>query len=138
MNAKRRSFLAGLNYFIGAGIVTFGVLGFFAEMKQPPSEKFFSGYVIAGLIVTLGLLQILSTRFRYAGGLWSSLGVFLALFGFAGIALTLDNVRMGQRRAETGFILAVLFIVAGTFFLLLGHMRHRRKKSRAIAPSLLF
>jgi hypothetical protein len=133
VNPKPRSFLIVLNYFIGAGIVAFGVGGFFVEMgKRDPSGKFFSGFALAGTIIAIGLLLILSTRFRYMGGLWSSLGVFLVIFGFTGFATTLDNVRMGRRRAENGFLLAALLIVAGTFFLLLGHMRHRRKRNKAI------
>ncbi len=124
-------------YVLGVLLFLFGCFGAISEfLERKSSPGIFFGYVFAALLACVGIAVCAAIRFRYAGGAWFPVGVFLVAGGFAGETVELDDlVRGTQHQALSGLSLVAFLLLSGGMCLAMGHVRHERKTASAATVS---
>jgi hypothetical protein len=119
-----------------AGLVIAYILGgFFVIMgsvnirTEETSIHPIADCVLNVAFIIVGLLTWAATFFRYGGGFWSIVGVFLVVGAFAGtVSIVETHIRGWHYDSPVAFYIRIATCwIVGVVFLLMGHRRHRKK-----------
>jgi len=119
-------------HFIDGTLVLFGVVGLLAELsKGRPSSTNFYMYVLAGLLLTCGVIIFIGIRSTYGGGAWSLFGLLLVAAALARITAFVQAYMQGREVRSVAFYssIAALWGV-GCYCLAWGHVRCHRKTTQ--------
>jgi peptidoglycan/LPS O-acetylase OafA/YrhL len=118
-------------YVAGGLFIVLGLIGFLGQFNDgAASSSVIFGYVLATVFVIWGTLLCLAVRFHYCGGIWSLVGITLVALATIHAAFMYD-VDL-PRRPFISPIRGLLFIITcalmGCCCLVVGHMRHQKRR----------
>jgi hypothetical protein len=119
------------SYFLGVALLLFGIVGLGIEIEQAqPSSSNINGYALNIMCIVCGALICIATRLQYGGGLWFVFGVILVSIAIIVTHGLLEVFMRGKHllAPATSYSRIGTVWIVGVFCLVMGHMRHRKKR----------
>jgi hypothetical protein len=121
--------------FPGVALLLFGIvgLGIEIELVQASSNDFIV-YVLDIMCIACGAFICIATCLQYGGGLWFIFGVILVGMAFT-VTVGLLEVSMRGKHLLAPAVsysrIGTLWVI-GVFCLVMGHMRHRKRRQSQV------
>ncbi len=113
---------------IGFVFILFGAVGFAVAVEEFGSDEpqnLILGPVASAMFITIGLLIFRAVKVKYQFTLSIVMGTGLVFFGFAVVAIELENLITGKPgELIVGLIVAAVFLISGVLLIRAGHRRH--------------